>query len=142
MLGKAWGWLTGRLGGQSQGRLRFSVHRHPMYQSFWRPSVASERRRGLEIQIYLEASNTSAEPCWIAAAEIDGLPAVQAVIGVRDARSGRFAPDNPLPPRHITVVSLHFLIDGQSPSAGEPFRAILALTDHRGERHHVKVIMH
>jgi hypothetical protein len=61
---------------------------------------------------------------------------------VRDPTSGKFAPDNPLPPRQITVVSLRFLTDGQSPSAGEPFRAILALTDHLGERHHIKVIMH
>ena len=58
MLGKAWGWLTARLGGQRQGRLRFAVHRYPAYQSFWRPSEESERTPRLEIQIYLEASNT------------------------------------------------------------------------------------
>jgi hypothetical protein len=142
MLGKAWGWLTARLGGQPLGRLRLSVHRHPMYESLWRPSTISDQPSRLEIQIYLEASNMANEPCWITAAEIDGMPAVETVIGVRDAKTAKFAPDNPLPPRHIAVVSLHFLIDGQSPSAGEPFRAALVLTDHLGERHHTKVIMH
>ena len=93
MLGKAWGWLTARLGGQRQGRLRFSVHRHPTYQSFWRPSDESERTPRLEIQIYLEASNMTNEPRWIAAAEIEGMPSTATVvIGVRDAGTAKFAP--------------------------------------------------
>ena len=71
MLGKAWGWLTARLGGQRQGRLRFAVHRYPAYQSFWRPSEESERTPRLEIQIYLEASNMTNEPRWITAAAAD-----------------------------------------------------------------------
>src|SRR5262245_107319 len=142
MLGKAWGWLTARLGSPRASRLRLSVHRHPTYPSFWRPSTLSDRPPHLEIQIYLEASNKANQPCWITAAEIDGMPAMETIIGVRDARTGKFAPDNPLPPRQIAVVSLHFLIEGQSPSGGEPFRAGLLLTDHIGEHHRVKVIMH
>jgi len=143
MLGKAWGWLTARLGGQPQGRLRFSVHRHPAFQSYWRPSVESERTPRLEIQIYLEASNMSNEPRWIAAAEVEGMPSTAiVVIGVRDARIGKFAPENPLPPQQIAVVSLRFLIDGHSRSADEPFHVTLLLTDHLGERHYTKVIMH
>jgi hypothetical protein len=143
MLGKAWGWLTARLGGQRQSRLRFSVHRHPTYQSFWRPSDESERTQRLEIQIYLEASNMTNEPRRIAAAEIEGMPSTAiVVIGVRDATAGTFAPENPLPPQRIAVVSLLFLIDGQSRSADEPFHVTLLLTDDLGERHHTKVIMH
>ena len=143
MLGKAWGWLTARLGRQPQGRLRFSVHRHPTYQSFWRPSDESQRTPRLEIQIYLEASNMTNEPRWITAAEIEGMPAhAIVVLGVRDADTGKFSPENPLPPQRIAVVSLLFLIDGQSRSAGEPFHVTLRLTDHLGERHHAKVIMH
>jgi hypothetical protein len=142
MLGKAWGWLTARLGGQPQGRLRFSVHRHPAYQSFWRPSDASPRTPRMEIQIYLEASNMTNEPRWITAAEIDGMPAhATVVIGVRDAGTGKFAAENPLPPQRIAVVSLLFLIDGQSRAVDEPFHATLLVTDHRGDRHHAKVIM-
>jgi hypothetical protein len=142
MLGKAWGWLTGRLGSPPRGRLGLSVYRHPTYQSFWRPSTISDRPPRLEIQIYLEASNMANEPCWITAAEVEGMPAVETVIGVRDVRTGKFAPDNPLPPRQIAVVALHFLMDGQSQAAGEPFRATLILTDNLGERHLSKVIMH
>ena len=143
MLGKAWGWLTARLGGQPHGRLRFSVHRHPSYQSFWRPSDESERTPRLEIQIYLEASNMTNEPRWLAAAEIEGMPSTATVIiGVRDARTAKFAPENPLPPQRIAVVSLLFLIDGQSRSADEPFRVTLLLTDDLGERHYTTVIMH
>ena len=143
MLGKAWGWLTARLGGHRQGRLRFSVHRHPTYQSFWRPSVESERTPRLEIQIYLEASNMTNEPRWIAAAEIEGMPSTATVvIGVRDVGTGTFAPETPLPPQRIAVVSLLFLIDGQSRSADEPFHVTLLLTDHLGERHQTKVTMH
>ena len=143
MLGKAWGWLTARLGGRSHGRLRFSVHRYPAYQSFWRPSVESERAPRLEIQIYLEASNMTNEPRWITAAAFEGMPSTATVvIGVRDATTGKFAPDNPLPPQRIAVMSLLFLIDGESRSADEPFHVTLLLTDDLGERHHTKVIMH
>lgn len=143
MLGKAWEWLTARLGGRPQGRLRFSVHRHPAYQSFWRPSDESQRMPRLEIQIYLEASNTTNEPRWLAAAEIEGMPSTATVvIGVRDAGTAKFAPENPLPPQRIAVVSLLFLIEGQSRSADEPFHVTLLLTDDLGERHHTKVILH
>ena len=143
MLGKAWGWLTARLGGQRQGRLRLAVHRHPTYPSFWRPSAGSERAPRLEIQIYLEASNMTNKPRWIAAAEIEGMPSTATVvIGVRDATTGTFAPANALPPQRIAVVSLLFLIDGESRSANEPFHVTLILTDHLGERHHTKVTMH
>lgn len=143
MFGKAWGWLSARLGGQPQGRLRFSVHRHPEYQSFWRPSDASQRTPQTEIQIYLEAGNMTGEPRWITGAEFEGMPAhATVVIGVRDASTGKFAPNNPLPPQRIAVVSLHFLIDGQTRSADEPFHVTLRLTDNLGERHSTKVIMH
>ena len=143
MLGKAWGWLTARLGGRPRGRLRFSVHRHPTYQSFWRPSVEDDRTPRLEIQIFLEASNMTNEPRWLAAAEFEGMPSTAiVVIGVRDATTGTFAPETPLPPQRIAVVSLLFLIDGQSRSADEPFHVTLILTDHLGERHHTKVTMH
>ena len=143
MLGKAWGWLTTRLGGRPQGRLRFSVHRHPDYQSFWRPSSEDERTARLEIQIFLEASNMSNEPRWIAAAEFEGMPSTATVvIGVRDAATGKFAAENPLPPQRIAVVSLLFLIDGESRSADEPFHVTLLLTDDLGERHSTKVILH
>jgi hypothetical protein len=143
MLGKAWGWLTARLGGHRQGRLRFSVHRHPTYQSFWRPSDESERVPRLEIQIYLEASNMTNEPRRITAAEIEGMPSTATVvIGVRDAGTAKFAAANPLPPQRIAVVSLLFLIDGQSRSADEPFHVTLLLTDDLGERHSTKVILH
>ena len=142
MLGKAWGWLTARLGRQPQGRLRFTVHRHPAYQSFWRPSDESQRTPRLEIQIYLEASNMTNEPRWLTNAEIEGMPANATVaIEVRDASTGKFAPENPLPPQRIAVVSLLFLIEGPSRSADEPFHVTLMLTDHLGERHRVKVIM-
>lgn len=142
MLGKAWGWLTARLGRQPQGRLRFSVHRHPAYQSFWRPSDETQRTPRMEVQIYLEASNMTNAPRWIASAEFDGMPAnATVVIGVRDASTGKFAPENPLPPQRIAVVSLLFLIEGPSRSADEPFHVTLILTDHLGERHHTKVIM-
>ena len=142
MLGKAWGWLTARFGGQPQGRLRFAVHRHPSYPSFWRPSDESQRTPRMEIQIYLEASNMTDEPRWITAAEIEGMPANATVaIGVRDAGTGKFAPENPLPPQRIAVVSLLFLIDGRSQSVDEPLHAGLRLTDHLGERHYTKVIM-
>ena len=143
MLGKAWGWLTARLGGRPQGRLRLSVHRHPAYQSFWRPSEQSERTPRLEIQIFLEASNMTNEPRRIAAAAFEGMPSTATVvIGVRDATTGKFAPDNPLPPQRIAVVSLLFLIDGESRSADEPFHVTLLLIDDLGERHSTKVILH
>jgi hypothetical protein len=143
MLGKAWGWLTARLSGRPQGRLRFSVHRHPDYQSFWRPNVQSERTARLEIQIFLEASNMTNEPRRIAAAAFEGMPSTATVvIGVRDAATGKFAPNNPLPPQRIAVVSLLFLIDGESRSADEPFHVTLLLTDDLGERHSTKVILH
>jgi hypothetical protein len=142
MFGKAWQWVTAGLGGKRQGRLRFSVHRHPTYQSFWQPIVTANQPPGMEIQIYLEASNMGAGACRIMAAEIAGIPAVQTVIGVRDAGTREFAPDNPLPPRQLTTVSLHFLVDGQSCSIAEPFRATVILTDHDGGRYPVKVVMH
>ena len=142
MLGKAWSWLTARLGAQAQNRLRLSVHRHPAYQSFWRPSDAFQRTPRMEVQIYLEASNMTNEPRWITAAEIEGMPAhATVVIGVREPGTGKFAPENPLPPQRIAVVSLLFLIDGQSRSADEPFHATLLLTDDLGARHSTKVIM-
>ena len=143
MLGKAWGWLTARLSGQRQGRLRFSVHRDPAYPSFWRPSDESERTPRLEIQIHLEASNMTNEPRRIAAAAFEGMPSTATVvIGVRDATTGKFAASNPLPPQRIAVVSLLFLIDGESRSADEPFHVTLLLTDDLGERHATKVILH
>ena len=79
---------------------------------------------------------------WIVAAELAGIPAVQTVIGVRDAGTRTFAPHNPLSPRRLTTLSLHFLIDGQSHSSEEPFRATVVLTDHVGRTHPVKVLMH
>lgn len=143
MLGKTWAWLTARLGRRPQGRLRFSVHRYPAYQSFWRPSEESKQAPRLEIQIYLEASNMTNEPRWIDAAEFEGMPSTAKVaIGVRDAGTGKFAPKNPLPPQRIAVVSLLFLIEGESRSADEPFHVILHVTDDLGERHHIKVILH
>jgi hypothetical protein len=142
MLGKAWQWVTARLNGKQQGGVRLFVHPHPMYQSFWHPMAMPNEQPGLQIQIYLEASNMAASAYWIMAAEIAGMPAVQTVIGVREAKSGKFAPDNPLPPRQLTTVSLLFLVDGQSHPIGEPFRATVILTDHVGGRHPLKVIMH
>jgi hypothetical protein len=142
MFGKAWEWMTARLSGKQQGRLRLFVHRHPMYQSFWQPIVTPDQQPGMEIQIHLEASNLAASACRIITAEIAGMPALQTVIGVRDARTGKFAPDNPLPPRQLTTVSLHFLVNGQSPSNAERFRATVILTDHLGERYLITVIMH
>ena len=142
MLGKAWRRLTARLGGKRQGQVRFYVHRHPMYQSVWHPVATPDEQPGMQIQIYLEASNMAAGACWIMAAEIAGMPATKTVIGVRDPKSRKFAPDNPLPPRQITTVSLHFLVNGQSWSIGEPFPATVILTDHVGGRHLLKVIMH
>jgi len=65
-----------------------------------------------------------------------------AVRSVRDATTGKFAAANPLPPQRIAVVSLLFLIDGQSRSADEPFHVTLLLTDDLGERHSTKVILH
>ena len=56
--------------------------------------------------------------------------------------TGKFAPENPLPPQRIAVVSLLFLIDGESRSADEPFHVTLLLTDDLGERHSIKVILH
>jgi hypothetical protein len=141
MFGKAWQWLTARSGRQ-QGPLRLFVDRHPMYQSSWRPIVTPDKQPGMEIQIYLEASNLAASACRIVAAEIADMPAMQTSIGVLDARSRKFAHDNPLPPQQLTTVSLHFLINGQSHSIGEPFRATVILTDHVGGRHPLQVIMH
>ena len=141
MFGKAWQWLTTRSGKQ-QDPLRLFVHRHPMYQSSWHPIVTPNKQPGMEIQIYLEASNLAAGAYTIVAAEIADMSAIQTVIGVRDARSHKFAHDNPLPPRQLTTVSLHFLVNGQSHSIGEPFRATVILTDHVGGRHPLEVIMH
>ena len=142
MWGKAWQWLTVRLGGTQPDPLRLFVHRHPTYQSFWQPIVTLDKQPGTQIQIYLEASNMAAGAYRIVAAEIADMPALQTVIGVRDARSRTFAHDNPLPPRQLTTISLHFLISAQSPSIGEPFRATVILTDHAGGRHSLRVIMH
>ena len=142
MFGKSWQWLTARLGGKQQGRVRFYVHPHPTYQSFWHPMATPDEQPGMQIQIYLEASNMAAGAYRIVAAEIADMPAIQTVIGVRDAKSRKFAHDNPLPPRQLTTVSLHFLVNGQSASIGEPFRATVILTDHAGGRHPLKVIMH
>jgi hypothetical protein len=142
MFGKAWRWLTARLSGKEQGPLRLFVHRHPMYQSVWQPIVTPDQQPGMQIQIYLEASNMAAGAYRIVAAEIADMPAIQTVIGVRDAKSRKFANDNPLPPRQLTTVSLHFLLNGQSYSIGQPFRATVILTDHVGGRHPLKVIMH
>jgi hypothetical protein len=141
MFGKAWRWLTAR-SGKEQGLLRLFVHRHPMYQSFWRPIATPNRQPGIQIQIYLEASNMAAGAYRIVAAEIADMPAMQTVIGVRDARSREFAPDNPLPARQLTTISLYFLVNGQSHAIGEPFRATVILTDHVGRRHSLIVIMH
>ena len=141
MFGKAWRWLTARSGKQ-QGLLRLFVHRHPMYQSFWHPITTPNRQPGMQIQIYLEASNMAAGAYRIVAAEIADLPAMQTVIGVRDARSHKFAHDNPLPPRQLTTLSLLFLINGQIRSVGEAFRVTVILTDHVGGRHSLIVIMH
>ena len=142
MLGRAWSWLTARLGGQPQGRLRFSVHRNPAYESFWRPSDATQQTPQMEIQIYLEASNMTNEPRWITAAEIEGMPThATVVIGVRDAGTDKFAKENPLPPQRIAVVSLLFLIDGQSRAVDEPFHATLLLTDDLGARHSTEVVL-
>jgi hypothetical protein len=142
MFGKAWRWLTTRLRGRQQRPLRLFVHRHPMYRSFWHPIATPDQPPGMQIQIYLEASNMAVGAYRIMAAEIAGISATQTVIGVRDARSRKFARDNPLPPRQITTVSLHFLVDGQSYALDEPFCATVILTDHVGGRHLVKVIMH
>jgi hypothetical protein len=142
MFGKAWQWLTARSGSKQQGALRLFVHRDPMYQSFWRPIVTPDKQPGMQIQIYLEASNMAAGANRIVAAEIADMPATQTVIGVRDVKSRKFAHDNPLPARQLTTVSLDFLINGQSPSIGEPFRATVILTDHAGGRHSLVVIMH
>ena len=129
--------------GWQQGDLRFSVHRHPMYESFWRPTTTPPGQDlRLEIQIYLEAGNMAADAYWTVAAELAGIPALQTVIGVRDARTRTFAPQNPLWPRQLTTLSLHFLIDGQSHSSEEPFRTTVVLTDHVGRTHPVKVLMH
>jgi hypothetical protein len=113
-----------------------------MYQSFWHPITTPNRQPGMQIQIYLEASNMAAGAYRIVAAEIADLPAMQTVIGVRDARSHKFAHDNPLPPRQLTTLSLLFLINGQIHSIGEPFRVTVILTDHVGGRHSLIVIMH
>ena len=142
MLGKAWQWLAARLNGTPQGELQFSVHRHPMYPSLWYPSTTPERRPGIQIQIHLEASNMAASAYWIVAAEIAGMPSTQTVVGVRDPRTGNFAPGNSLPTRQLTVVSLQFLVGAQSCSIAEPFRATVILTDHIGGQHFVKVIIH
>jgi hypothetical protein len=142
MFGKARQWLTARLSSRQQDPLRLFVHRHPMYQSVWQPIVTPDKQPGLQIQIYLEASNMAAGAYWIVAAEIADMPAIQTVIGVRDAKSHKFAHDNPLPPRQLTTVSLLFLVNGQSHSIGEPFRATVVLTDHVGGRHPLEVIMH
>src|SRR5262245_36790692 len=69
MFEKSWRRLTARLNGKPHSRLRFTVHRHPEYQSFWHPSVTADQRPGLQIQIYLEASNLADNPFWIMAAE-------------------------------------------------------------------------
>ena len=99
MLGKAWGWLTARLGGHRHGRLRFSVHRHPAYQSFWRPGDDSARTPRLEIQIFLQASNMTNEPRWITAAAFEGMPSTATVvIGVRDPATGKSPPGTPCRP--------------------------------------------
>jgi hypothetical protein len=142
MFGKAWRWLTARVSSKRHGRLRLFVHPHPMYESFWHPIVTPNQPPGMQIQIYLEASNMAAGAYWIMAAEIAGISATQTVIGVRDARSRKFAHNNPLPPRQLTTVSLHFLVNGQSYSLGEPFRAIVILTDQVGGRHLINVTMH
>jgi len=143
MFSKGWRWLTARLGRKQQGDLRFSVHRHPMYESFWRSTTTPPGQDlRLEIQIYLEAGNLASDTYWIVAAELAGMSAIQTVIGVRDARTRTFAPDNPLCPQQLTTLSLHFLIDGQSHSSEEPFRATVVLTDHVGGTHPVKVLMH
>jgi hypothetical protein len=95
----------------------------------------------MQIQMYLEASNMAAGAYRIKAAEIARIPATQTVIGVGDVKTGEFAHNNPLPPQQITTASLLFLVDGQSCSIGEPFRATVILTDHVGGRHLIKVIM-
>jgi hypothetical protein len=112
-----------------------------MYESFWRSTTTPGQDLRLEIQIYLEASNMAPDAYWIVAAELAGISAIQTVIGVRDARARTFAPDNPLWPRQLTTLSLHFVIDGQSHSSGEPFRGTVVLTDHVG-RTHPNVLMH
>ena len=70
MFGKTRQWLTARLSSKQQDPLRLFVHRHPMYQSVWRPIVTPDQQPGLQIQIYLEASNMAAAAYWIVAAEI------------------------------------------------------------------------
>ena len=75
MFGKAWQWLTARSGRQ-QGPLRLFVDRHPMYQSSWRPIVTPDKQPGMEIQIYLEASNLASSAYRIVAAEIADMPAI------------------------------------------------------------------
>ena len=74
MFGKARQWLTARLGSKQQDPLRLFVHRHPMYQSVWQPIVTPDKQPGLQIQIYLEASNMAAGAYWIVAAEIADMP--------------------------------------------------------------------
>jgi len=142
MFDKVWRRLTERLGGRPQSRLRFAVHRHPSYPSSWQPVEGPGESRRIEIQIYLEASNMAAVGYWIVAAELAGVSAVTTVIGVRDARTGTFSPDNPLPPGRLATLSLHFVVDGGAGSVDEPIRLPLILTDHLGERHGVDVVMH
>lgn len=142
MFGKAWQWLAARLGGKPQRGLRFSVHRYPMYPSLWYPSATPDQQAGVQIQIHLEASNRATSAYWIVAAELANMPARQTVIGVRDASTRKFAPDNPLPPRQLTTISLQFLVETQSCPTAEPFHATVMLTDHVGGQHLVNVIMH
>ena len=142
MLSKAWRSLVARFTSKPQGQLRFWVHRDPKYQSFWQPIARHDQQPRLQIQVYLEASNLGAAACWIVAAVLADVPAIQTVIGVRDASTRKFAPDNPLPPRQLTTVSLQFLVNGQSVSSHEPFRGTLVLTEQAGGRHFIKVVMH
>jgi hypothetical protein len=142
MLEKAWRWLIARPDGRPRGRVRFSVHRHPTFASSWGPILTPTGQPGMQVQIYLEASNMGTSACRIVAAEIAGMPTLQTVIGVRDARTHNFAPDNVLPPGHLTTVSLAFLLDGQLCSSGESLHVAVILTDHTGGEHRVNVIMH
>ena len=86
MFGKAWRWLTARSGKQ-QGLLRLFVHRHPMYQSFWQPIVTPNKQPGMQIQIYLEASNMAAGCAMYSATLKKALPAPS-----RKLREERSAP--------------------------------------------------
>jgi hypothetical protein len=104
-------------------------------RSFWGQAKQQSGQVITTLSLHLQATNLSEGSVMPSAIRLLGVPRrwiIQPTLAARDARSGIYSSEHPVPPHSLTYVQAQFVIDRAVGDVGKPLRVVIGIQDHVG----------